>query len=450
MPDAEITNYPDILGYITDGSRYIVSAAQVALGVRPRVVRTGRLFEAILLIQNMSDGDIDVTATLQLPETDLKKKPKRFVAKSERLLVGLRPAEVGYVTLPITCLPDTAIGDGYKLAMTVDVKALKKADRVRLPEGGGAVDLNLLSPGTVDELAALKKAAYSTVRRGMFGTTTLEATFGVLSAGGVGQIADLTPGWVTLWTLSDHRDDRLTLSRHADLIYTKLLPALRREKTVNALYKTTQQRFERSGYSVYPIEAHYIAKLLAAVLEMANPTENVFDHLADETLNIAHLLKRGTSLKGTLPLPSWFRGMLRAVEFNPAAAESPISALTSTLYDDLLKDACRLAFKMMARVTGEKIGDEADVEEYISALIARLQAPDTVLRFNDVYMPLVIGGVILFDRACLPSEKLGDSLNEIGRALVGRYPEIGTEDRATYTVVEKVIERARQKYGYQV
>ncbi len=450
MPDSESTNYPDILGHITDGTRYAVNGAQIALGVRPRVVRVGRPFEAILLIQNVTDSNIDVTTTLQLPEVDLKKKPKRFIAKSGRLLVGLRPAEVGYVTLPVSCLADTAVGDGYKLAMTVEVKVLKKADRVRLPEGGGVVDTDLLTPDSAREIAVLHKIPFSATRRGLFGAT-LEAPFAVLSSAGViGQLPDLSPGWVSLWTLSDHRDDRLTLTRHGDLIYKKMLPGLRREKTVNALYKTTQQRFERSGYSIYPIEAHYIAKMLAAVLEMANPTESVFDHLADETLNIAHLLKHGTSHKGTLPLPSWFRGMLRAIEFNPAAAENPITTLTTTLYEDLVRDACRLAFKMMGQVTGEKIGDSADVNEYTNTLVSRLQSADTVLSFNDVYMPLVIGGVILFDRACLPTEKLADSLDDISRAILGRYPDLSAEDRTTYSIIEKVIERARQKYGYQV
>src|SRR5258708_3512400 len=86
-------NYPDLLGSITGGARYNINVAQVALGLRPRNVRAGRTFEVILLIQNATDVDIDVTATLQLPPQDTKKKPKRFIAKSERLVVGLRPAE---------------------------------------------------------------------------------------------------------------------------------------------------------------------------------------------------------------------------------------------------------------------------------------------------------------------------------------------------------------------
>lgn len=448
MAEAAQSNYPDILGYITGGARYNASVAQIALGVRPRIVRAGRPFEAILLIQNTIDANVDVTATLQLPEVDLKKKPKRFIAKSERLLVGLRPAEMGYVTLPLTCLPDTAVGEGYRLAMSVDVKPLNKGNRIRTADGGGSFDAENMSGETLDTLAGLCKLTYSTSRRGMFGSV-LEAQFGVLSAG-LGQIADLSPGWVSLWTMSNLRDDRMLLERHGDRIYHKLLPALRRERIVNPLYKTTQQRFERSGYSVYPIEAHYIAKLLAAVLEMANPHDSTFDHLAEEHLNVAHLLKRGSNQSGALSLPLWFRGILKVVDYDPAAAEAPIAVLTTSLYDELLRDACRLAFKMIAQVTGEKIGDDSDVSAYIDSLVNKLQTGETPFHFSDVYMPLVIGGVILFDRACLPDEKLGDSLNAISSALQGRRAEISADDQTAFNIVEKVIERARQKYGYQV
>jgi hypothetical protein len=183
---------------------------------------------------------------------------------------------------------------------------------------------------------------------------------------------------------------------------------------------------------------------------MASPQDSTFDHLSDAHLNIAHLLKRGTAQSGPLPLPHWFRGMLKAVDYNPTAAEAPISAITSTLYDDLLRDASQLSFRMIAQVTGEKIGGEADVAAYTDGLIEKLQTPDAALHFSDVYMPLVIGGIILFDRASLPDEKLGDSLTAVSSALQGRRAELSADDQIAYRVVEKVIERARQKYGYQV
>ena len=57
----------------------------------------------------------------------------------------VKGAEVGYIALPVTTLPDTAISDGYRIGVEVEVKQLNKASRIRSSEGGGAVALERLS-----------------------------------------------------------------------------------------------------------------------------------------------------------------------------------------------------------------------------------------------------------------------------------------------------------------
>ena len=44
---ADATNYPDVLGFLTGGQRSNFGSAQVALAVRPRIVRAGRPFEVL-------------------------------------------------------------------------------------------------------------------------------------------------------------------------------------------------------------------------------------------------------------------------------------------------------------------------------------------------------------------------------------------------------------------
>ena len=79
-------NYPDILGAITGGLRCNINVVQLALAVRPRVVRAGRPFEAILLVQNASDVNVDVTATLHLPDKDAAKQKNQFTSHHVRLV----------------------------------------------------------------------------------------------------------------------------------------------------------------------------------------------------------------------------------------------------------------------------------------------------------------------------------------------------------------------------
>lgn len=443
MPESETPTFPDILGYITGGKRFNINVAQVALAVRPRVVRAGRPFEAILLIQNASDVDVDVTAALQLPEADARRKPKRFLTKSERLVVGLRPAEVGYVTLPLSCLPDTAVGDGYKVGMTVEVRPLAKPKRIRAAEGGEAVVIEDLSDETIARLNDLKKLQFSAQKRGIM-ATTIEASFAVMSAQ-IAQIIDFRPGWVSLWKISDHHDSSLLIERYGAGLQAQVLPLLRRELLFEPLLDETLRRFERAGYPLQPAEAHYIAKLMTAVLEMANPRDENVDPLADPLCNVTLTLKKHDEGEA-LPLPNWCKAMLRALDRQPGA--HPLNLLTSTLYDELLRDAIRCGFYAVTQTTGEALGSQDEMNGYAERLIADLNEGG-VRSFTDVYLPLALGGVIFYDRALAFEEQVGESLKDIAAALRARQSEVNEDSEAIFQMAVKIIDQTIFKYGYR-
>src|SRR5579864_1635829 len=116
------TNYPDILGLICQ-QRLSLDVAHVAFGVRPTQVVAGRPFEALLLVQNNVDCEIDVVVQLIVPARDRTGASGRFTTKSDkRIAIGLRAAEVGYVVLPVMVDFQTTPGDGYTLQIEVEVK----------------------------------------------------------------------------------------------------------------------------------------------------------------------------------------------------------------------------------------------------------------------------------------------------------------------------------------
>jgi hypothetical protein len=438
-------NYPDILGYITGGTRYNANVVQVALSVRPRVVRAGRPFEAILLIQNACDVDVDVTATLHIPEQDAKKQKDRFIAKSSRLVVGLRPAEVGYVVLPLSSLPDTAVSDQYKIGMSVEVKALEKPRRIRLAEGGGEVTMEYLPEDSLAKLNDLKKLTFSVAKRGLMGTV-IEAPFNVLSTQ-LGQLVDLKPGWVSLWRMSDYKDDRLLLEKYGGVLAEKVLPNLKRERLYPVLFEATHRHLKNTGYNVEIIEAHYATKLLIAILEAASPNEETFDPLGFDVYRIKPLLEKGTN--DPAALPSWCRGLLKAIDGDPSVANNPAEVLATTLYDELLRDAIHQGFNLVGITTGEDLGSDADMREYGERLITDILKPSKPLSFVDIYLPLALGGVIVYDRAILAGEKVGEELTEIFKQIKVRHSEVNEDNELVYRMAEQVIDRALQKYGYR-
>lgn len=447
MADTTQTNYPDILGYITGGARYNLNVAQVALAVRPRIVRAGRPFEAILLVQNASDVDVDVTVALHLPEQDARRQKGKFIAKSARLVVGLRPAEVGYVKLPVACLPDTAVSDQYKLAMSIEVKALdKKAKRIRLSEGGGEVKPEYLPEETVTRLSEMKKLTFSVTRRGLIGTI-IEAPFNVLGAQ-AGQLPDFKPGWVSLWKMSDHRDDSLLFERYRDLLERKVLPKLKREFLYDPLRAATDYRFKAAGFDLHPAEAHYITKLLVSILELARADESTIDYLGGEQFDIRLLLAKGLKA-GPAGLPGWCRALLKTIDSDPSAADEPAAALAASCYDDLLRDAIAHGFHMVGIMTGEELGSDDDMKDYAERLVSSIIKPQNPLTFTDVYLPLVMGGVIYYDRAITIDEQVGEALRGIHDQLIERRAEMTEDNALVFTMADQIVDRAMQKFGYR-
>jgi hypothetical protein len=123
--------------------------------------------------------------------------------------------------------------------------------------------------------------------------------------------------------------------------------------------------------------------------------------------------------------------------------------LATALYDELLRDAISYGYNVLAKTTGEELGSETDMREYGERLVGSIIKPNGALTFTDVYLPLTLGGVVMYDRAILSDEKVGESLTEIFRQIKTRREEVNDDNEIVYNMGERVIDRALQKYGYR-
>ena len=289
--------------------------------MRPRIVRAGRPFEVLVLVQNASDGAIDVTMTLHLPNVDARRQPERFLTQTQRLVVTVKSAEVGYVVLPVTTLADTAVSDGYKISVEIEVKALGKASRIRANEGGGAFAFERLTASTQAAIEALKPLTFHAEKR----RNLMEVPLTVMS-GSMGKIADFTPGWVSLCKLGDFGDNRLLMHHFGPTIQVNTLPRLKRSTLYQPLLDTTVSRFAEAGYVLKNAEAAVLAKLLMLILEYATPRFNAHGNMAARNFDVEALLMRDPLTFETPPvLPHWFQTYLRLVEQDERAAD-PVHA----------------------------------------------------------------------------------------------------------------------------
>ncbi|MEO8613302.1 MAG: hypothetical protein ABI690_35755, partial [Chloroflexota bacterium] len=248
------------------------------------------------------------------------------------------------------------------------------------------------------------------------------------------------------WKMSDYQDDRLLLDKYGSVLADKILPNLKRDKLYPALFAATRDKFAATGFDIQPIEAHYIAKLMVTLLEAATPDDETFDPLEFDKFNVRAILKKGTT--DPTALPAWCRGLLKAVDRDPSAADSVAQALSTTLYDELLRDCVAHGFEMIVNSTGEDLGSESDMRDYGERLISDIMKGNP-LTFVDVYLPLALGGVIVYDRSILAEEKVGEALTEIFKQIKARKDDVNEENELVYRMAEQVIDRALQKFGYR-
>src|SRR5690606_25806177 len=351
---------------------------------------TRSLHDALpILVQNASDVDVDLTASLRLPERDARKQKDQFVSRHPRLVVGLRPAEAGYVTLPVACAATAAVYDAYKIGIAVQVKPLAKPQRIRQPQGGGP--LGTLNEAAQAEFEELRKLYFTAEKR--FGPgDVLETTFGVLP-GRLGRIVDTHPGWVSLWTMAEYTDEAAMFSLYAPLIAEHVLPKLRPQYTVEPLREATLTNFEQAGYALKPVEALLIAKMLARVLQLADPVDDLTDYRAGHVYNVLQTINRyNEAPDARVELPYWCAGLLRAIADNRAVLQQPVRVISRALHHHLIRDAVPLAVEITQKDAGQHISTPADAHTYADSIIRFLQAGDG-LDFERVYVPLVLGGL---------------------------------------------------------
>lgn len=435
------SNYPDILGAITGKPRCNVNIVQLALAVRPRMVRAGSPFEVILLLQNASDADVDVTVTLRLPDRDAKKQKAPFTSSHTRLLVGLRPAEVGYVTLPVMCAPTTTPYETYKVSVRVQVKPLTKPQRIRHPEGGGRIT------GLNERLRAiimdLRKLNFSVEKQFGLGDT-LEVSFGVLPE--EPEIVQLTrAGWISLWTIADHTDYAEAFATFSPMLGEFVLPLLQPKKTVPLLQEVTEAYFENAGYRLKPIEALLIAKMLAQVLQLAHPTSHVHDYDADPIYNVERTIKVQALSGKPVRLPYWCAGMLQVISTNREALYQPVEVISQMLYDHLVRDAVPLAIQMIQQVTGFELGTPDEARSYADRIV-RLLHEHKGINFDYAYVPLVLGGLIVNNQVAGPNERLDDIMHQIHQALRERRREKNEQNAAIFKLTDELIEICAQQF----
>lgn len=444
-------NYPDILGYVTDGKRItIANVVEVALAVHPPVARAGRPFRVIAMMQNSTDVNVQVTAALHLPKKDSQKAENRFFARNDQLNFVLHPAETGYLVLPVSSQPDTAPGD-YRMEVSFDVNPLGKPQRVRgNPEEEEGVNLNYyfsLTEKSLAALSSLKGLSFEGEKRGRF-SNRLGTSVRIGPGKGIKPLRS-SPEWISLWSLATDTDVRPLLERHHNILREKVLPQLSVMRLYQPLYNAVRDRINLAGYPIRDVEVHYITKLMVSVLEMSRQNASQETYPGENMYRVADLINRGWPTNGKpIPLPMWCNKLLYTIGFDDRVLDDPIEALTRPLFDDLMRDALLHGFSLLHVATQVDLGDDDDIRAYTDRIIGALWEPDITLDFVDVHMPLVLGGLLADDTVKMATEDRATYYYELLDMYETRQAEYDEDTSLFFDLALYLVDAALQKHGF--
>lgn len=367
MADLDFTPlYPDVLGLVTGGTRVSLDALQFALGIFPKQVFVNQPFEALLILQNRMDVDLQVRIAVRLPTADRSGGVVVIDTPHAQIPLKLPAAEVGVLHLPLLVRPPTNPSNGFPVRVTVRARMPESGRVIRTPTGGVAPSVLSISPF---KLQALREVS--------FGASTWNAQHEVITAafdvapmriGSAPEMPDTR--YEPLWTYKQFEKEReLVLARVDDArtlanaaLYSGCYPVMKRE---------VAERFAARGIPLHPGEVMGIAKMMAYAVDESPMLEQI-----------------------DVERTRWFMALCQVLAAEPELYEATDrnEIIATRIFDEVLYEAIVLGFRVLQTKVRENLGNQQERLEYTNRVLhwwGGTGEPD----LSYVYLPLAMAGL---------------------------------------------------------
>jgi hypothetical protein len=373
------SEYPDILGDLVEaGRRFEVSGVHYVMALDAQSIAPGEATNLRIWLQSCWAVPVEVAIFVYLPT----KPPPTFSIIQQRTDVPLEPAEVGEVTIPIACSADTVPAD-YTLSTKIGVKPESHGLFIRGDKSEGHLGDTLLSFTTGMGLAAtvgLEYAAQGQPKRAL-----------ALQVNGPAQPKsrpDLTPTYLSHWSVDDLpiygkarqqvNDQRLYLT-----------PKLTREALYVAFLEESQERFKDASLPLQIGESLFLAKIL--------------------TYTVEYLLQQPLGQDAIL-IPAY----VLAYRYN-LMTKDPVMLVVRADYARITRLATSLSFGMLRQRLSRDVWSMEE-QMAVADLIADRVERGGALPPEFLYLPLLLGGLMVAGQVQMPREDLTQSLDLFAKA----------------------------------
>jgi hypothetical protein len=381
------SEYPDILGDLVEArDRAEVNGLHYVASLHPSTIAPGETTHLRLWLQSCWDVPVEVAIVITLPA----QPEPTFSIIQKRTDVPLEPAEVGEVAIPIACTADTRPAD-YILWVKIGAKPKERGLFVRSKENQGHLEGSALSFTTGMGLAA-------SMGLGFKARTQSEKSHPLHVSGlpQPGPPPNLMPTYLSHWTV-----DQLPIQGKARKLVNDqrlyILPQLARQALFVAFLEESQARFEDAQLSLQMGEAIFLSKIL--------------------TYTIEYFLKLPDGQDGIL-VPAYSLAYRYDLPTN-----DPVFLVVRADYARIARLACSLSFGLLRQRQRRDIWSLEEQMAVADFLADRVERGGN-LPAEFLYLPLLLGGLMVADRVKLGSENLAQSLDLLAKARQQRADEL--------------------------
>ncbi len=400
------SEYPDVLGDLVEArQRFEFNGVHYMLALEPAIIEPGRAAFLRIWLQSCWDMPVEASITIHLPT----QPASAFKVIQKRTDVPLQPAEVGEVTIPIACARQAEPGE-YVVPVTVSARFESRGLYVRSQKNEGQLGDTLLSFTTGMALSA-------TMGLGFVARTQAEQELPILVEGEpqVGPSPDLTPTFLSHWTVDDLPiQGKARQYVNDQRVY--LQPKLTRQALYMAFLEEGRDRCTDAALPLHIGEAIFLAKILTFTSEY---------------------FLRQPDWQDVILVPAYSL----AYRYNLPTGD-PVFLVTRADYARVTRLAIALSFGMLRKRLGR---DVWTMEEQVAVadLVQDRVERGGVLPAEFLYLPLLLGGLMVAAEVQMPGEKLTQSLGLLAQARQKRSAELA-ENRELMVLLDKLLSVARE------
>jgi hypothetical protein len=373
------SEYPDVLGDLVEArQRFEVNGVHYVMALEPRAISPGEVTSLCVWLQSCWDMPVQVAITIHLPAA-----PSATLSILQtRTDVPLEAAEVGKLAIPIASAVEIVPGE-YAVPVTIGIKYETRGLYVRSQKNQGQLGDSLLSFTTGMGLA-------TTIGLGFVARTRPEQELSLRVQGSSQPVPlpDLTPTYLSHWTVGD-----LAIPGKARQYVNDqrlfLLPKLTRQALYLAFLEESQARFKDATLPLHIGEAIFLAKILTHTVE--------------------YFLQR-LDWQDAILVPAYSL----AYRYNLAVTD-PVFLIARADYARITRLAISLSFGLLhQRLNREPWTMEEQLA--VADLVADRVERGGVLPAEFLYLPLLLGGLMVAGQVQMPSEKLAQSVGLLAEA----------------------------------